>query len=186
MRQLNVFCEGQTEQGFCAQVLQRHLFPQGAGIIHTLAIGEKDHHHVFGTGRKKYQKVRKFIQNTIKQRGGNDVLFTTLFDLYGLPNDFPGKADNTRNSAAPTPYVIALENAFGEDINHFGFIPYLQLHEYETILFAEPEAFAISFENCAAKVQQLKAIATLVPSIEHINDGKETAPSKQIIKIIPE
>ena len=41
MKQLNVFCEGQTEQGFCAQVLQPHLFPSGDGIVHTLAVGEK-------------------------------------------------------------------------------------------------------------------------------------------------
>ena len=33
MKQLNVFCEGQTEQGFCAQVLQPHLFPSGDGIL---------------------------------------------------------------------------------------------------------------------------------------------------------
>ena len=41
MKQLSVFCEGQTEQGFCAQVLQPHLFPSGDGIVHTLAVGEK-------------------------------------------------------------------------------------------------------------------------------------------------
>jgi hypothetical protein len=43
MKQLNVFCEGQTEQGFCIQILQHHLFPQGDGVVHTLAVGEKDH-----------------------------------------------------------------------------------------------------------------------------------------------
>jgi hypothetical protein len=52
VKQLNVFCEGQTEQGFCAQVLQPHLFPSGDGIVHTLAVGEKDHHHVYGIGRR--------------------------------------------------------------------------------------------------------------------------------------
>jgi len=186
LRQLNIFCEGQTEQGFCVQVLQRHLFPRGQGIIHTLAVGEKDHRHVYGIGRRKYPKVRRFIQNTIKQRAGNNVFFTTLFDLHGLPNDFPGKQCNIRNSADPTPYVVALEKAFGDDINQYSFIPYLQLHEYETILFAKPEAFAISFENCDAKVQRLRAIANLESSIEHINDGDETAPSKRIIQVIPE
>jgi hypothetical protein len=187
MRQLYVFCEGQTEQGFCTQVLQPHLFPLGDGVIHTLAVGQKDHHHVYGIGRRtKYEKVRKFILNTIKQRAGQEVYFTTLFDLYALPNDFPGKNANVRNVANPTPYVVALEAAFGADINYFRFIPYLQLHEYETILFADPDSFAYSFENCAAEIQELKVIAASEPSIENINDGSDSAPSKRIISVIPE
>jgi hypothetical protein len=187
VKQLNVFCEGQAEQGFCDQVLQPHLFPQGGGIVHTLAVGEKDHHHVYGLSRRiKYEKIRKFICNTIKQREGDDVHFTTLFDLYDLPPDFPGKEANVRNPANPTPYVEALELAFGQSINYHRFIPYLQLHEYETMLFADPDAFSYSFENCAPAIQQLQAIAAAVNSIELINDSEHTAPSKRIISLIPE
>ncbi|MGB0068152.1 MAG: DUF4276 family protein [Isosphaeraceae bacterium] len=187
MKQLNVFCEGQTEQGFCAQVLQPHLFPSGDGIVHTLAVGDKSHHHIYGIGRRtRYEKVRKFILNAIKQREGKNVYFTTLVDLYGLPHEFPGKAANMRVAANPTAYVLTLEKAFESDIDHFRFIPYLQLHEYETILFADPEAFRIAFENCEAEIEQLKTIAASAPSIEHINDGEETSPSKRIIKVIPE
>lgn len=106
VKQLVVFCEGQTEQGFCAQVLQPHLFPQGNGMIHTLAVGEKNHHHVYGLGRRtKYEKIRKFVRNSINQRSGPNVFFTTFFDLYGLPNDFPGKSTNVRVAANPLPYV---------------------------------------------------------------------------------
>ena len=187
MKQLNVFCEGQTEQGFCDQVLRPHLFPNHDGLIHTLAVGEKDHHHLYGIGgRTKYDRVRKFIRNTIKQRDGKNVHFTTLFDLYALPSDFPGKDGNARNAADPTPYVVALEEAFGRDIGHHRFIPYLQLHEYETMLFADPEAFRISFENCDDAITRLKEIAASVPGIEWIDDGRTTAPSKRIIEAIPE
>jgi len=187
MKQLNIFCEGPTEQGFCTQVLQPQLFPHGDGLIHTLAVGEKNHHHLYGIGRRtKYGRVRKFIRNTIKDREAKNVYFTTLFDLYALPTDFPGKDANERNPANPTPYVLALEEAFRQDINYHRFIPYLQLHEYETMLFADPEAFGKSFENIRDEIQQLKAIAASEPSIEHINDGKTTAPSKRIIEVIPE
>jgi hypothetical protein len=160
-------------------------------MIHTLAVGEKDHHHVYGLGTKrKYigeKGVRKFICNTIKGREGRNVFFTTFFDVYALPVDFPGKAANVRNPANPTPYVVALENAFRTDINYVRFIPYLQLHEYETILFADPNAFAIAFENCTAAIHQLMEIAESVHHhIELINDGKTTAPSKRIIDLLPE
>ena len=187
MKLLNIFCEGATEQGFCKQVLSPHLFPSGDGVIHTLAVGEKDHHHLYGLGgRTKYARVRKFILNTIKQRAKKNVYFSTLFDVYGLPNDFPGKGVNVRDAANPTRYAAALEMAFQDDINCFHFIAHLQLHEYETMLFADPEGFRISFENCAAEIQRLKEISSSEPTIEHINDGRDSAPSKRIIAVIPE
>ncbi len=187
MRQLNVFCEGQTEQAFCAQVLQPHLFRSVDGMIHTLAVGEKNNHHLFGLGKRtKYDRVRKFIQNTIKQKQNKDVYFTTFFDLYALPDDFPGTAVNSKDTANPTPYVRALEQAFENDINHHRFIAHLQLYEYETVLFSDPQAFAISFESCSEQIKLLETITKSVSSIEHINDGPDTAPSKRIINIFPQ
>jgi hypothetical protein len=109
-----------------------------------------------------------------------------MFDLYGLPSDFPGKNSYTRNPADPTPYVEALENSFGSDIGCPQFVPYLQLHEYETLLFTDPRAFEIAFEDCQSEIVELNNVASSAPSIEHIDDGKETAPSKRIISIIPE
>jgi hypothetical protein len=43
----------------------------------------------------------------------------------------------------------------------------------------------VPFENVEAQVQALKAITAQFPSIEHIDDGMETAPSKRIINVIP-
>ena len=108
-----------------------------------------------------------------------------MIDLYGLPKDFPGKVDHVRNPADPTPYVQALEDAFGSDVDDERFIPYLQLHEYETLLFANPDALIPSFENCQKAVDAMKAIVAGVPSIEHIDDGESTAPSKRIIGLLP-
>jgi hypothetical protein len=54
------------------------------------------------------------------------------------------------------------------------------------MLYADPDGFRIAFENCEAEIEQLKAIADLVQCIEHINDGKETSPSKRIIEVLPE
>ena len=81
---------------------------------------------------------------------------------------------------------MALEKAFGLDINYYRFIPNLLLHEYETMLFTDPDAFRISFENCDEEIVALKAIAASKASVEHIDDGKETAPSKRIIDVCGE
>jgi len=129
--------------------------------------------------------MRRDITNELKGRKHKAEFFTTLIDLYGLPKDFPGKDQNVRNPDNPTPYVEALESAFGDDIGDRRFIPHLQLHEYETMLFADPQAFRFSFEGCDQAIEQLEIIAASFPSIEHIDDGATTAPSKRIIRLIP-
>ena len=111
--------------------------------------------------------------------------FTTLIDLYGLPEGFPGQEGARRNPRDPIAYATALETAFGDDIGDSRFVPHLQLHEYETILFADPESFRIAFDDCDRAIEELKKIAASFPTIEHIDDGPMTAPSKRIIDLIP-
>ncbi len=185
MRQLIAFCEGPTEQEFCARVLQPHLFPAGDGIIQPLPIGAKGPRHVFGLGRRSYGSMRRFIMDTIKHRDRREVTFTTLLDVYALPGDFPGKAALPRRRSGTKPDVRALETAFGGDVAHPRFVPNLMLHEFETLLFADPRAFSVAFPDCEAAIGQLEAIAASFPNVEHIDDGPSTAPSKRIIALLP-
>jgi hypothetical protein len=187
MKTLYVFCEGQTEQGFCNQVLAPYLYTIGFTHVPTIRVAfskSKGVIHRGGVG-SRYVPLQRDIRNTLKTRRDANVFFTTLLDLYGLPGDFPGKADNTRNPADPTPYVNALEQAFARDIADPRFVPHLQLHEYETLLFVDPDAFAIAFENCESAVQALKTEAAGFPSVEHIDDDPHNAPSKRIIRCLP-
>ncbi len=62
-------------------------------------------------------------------------VFTTMFDLYALPDDFPGY-EAAKAIGEPYARVAALETAFAEAINDSRFIPYIQLHEFEALLFA--------------------------------------------------
>jgi hypothetical protein len=187
VKRLVVFCEGPTERGFCNQVLFPHLFPNYAGIFHTILIAHSKHHGRVSRGGvpAHFVTMRRDITNGLKGHKGPDVIFTSLIDLYALPNDFPGKQENVRNPADPVPYVEALETAFGDDFGDPRFVPYLQLHEFETILFAEPESFRYSFDGCDQPIEDLKKIAASFATIEHINDHHTTAPSKRIINLIP-
>ena len=55
-------------------------------------------------GIGKYETLRFDIQSTIKSRRKQQgVYFTTMIDLYGLPGDFPGKANHVRNPQNPRP-----------------------------------------------------------------------------------
>jgi hypothetical protein len=187
MKLLYVFCEGPTESQFCDQVLYPHLFPNHDGILKPLAVGRKNNHHVYGLGRKaRYQKRRNFFVDTFNANSGPNVYFTTMLDLYALPPDFPGLDGLKKNPSHPTPYVLALEKALAEDLSHPTFIPYLQLHEFETMLLADPDAFEIAFDDCQKEIAGLKHQISLFGSVEEVNDGQHSAPSKRIIDLIPE
>jgi len=187
VKELYVFCEGQTEQNFCNQVLSLHLFPAHDGQIHTIRIAHSRHHGIIHRGGiGKYATLRWDITSELKRRGSRDVFFTTMIDLYKAPRDTPGKDANALDPNNPRPYVEALERAFGDDIGNSRFVPHLQLFEYETLLFSDPEGFRISFDDCDNAIKEMKQIVASLPSVEHIDDGEQTAPSKRIIALLPE
>ena len=178
MKELYVFCEGATEQEFCRQLLGPHLFPEHDGVIRPVAIEHSKHHGRVARGGVpgRYETMRRDIANHLKSRKQRNVLFTTQIDLYGLPKDFPGKKTHRRNTDNPTFYVTALERAFEDNIGDPRFIAHLQLYEYETLLFADPEVFQLAFDNCDRAIEELKKIAASFPTIEHIDDGPITRP----------
>ena len=109
---------------------------------------------------------------------------STFFDLYGLPGDFPGKnaagfpANGTGKQKADF-----LETRLATDINERNFIPYLMVHEFEALLFVQPEAFG-DWTDSQGIVDSLAAIAQSHETPENINDGPQTAPSKRILGLM--
>jgi hypothetical protein len=181
MKQLYIICEGHSEQSFCRITLQDHLFREGDGAVH--AINMKG----LGTWKSQYPTFKNTILQAVNSCSKKNVYFTTFIDLYAIPRSFPGLDDTRKISLGPKKYVEMLEIEFSKDIgNPRGFIPYIQLHEFETMLFAEPSAFGSAFENCDVAIAELQKIATSKTSIELINDGQHSAPSKRIIELIPE
>jgi hypothetical protein len=75
--------------------------------------------------------------------------------------------------------VEHLEQAFAADIADARFVPHVQLHEFESLLFAEPAKFEIFFPSCEKPVAALQAVADAHASPEEIDDGPTTAPSKR-------
>ena len=108
-----------------------------------------------------------------------------MFDLYRLPMDFPGYAGAAE---VPDPYtrVAMLEDALKEAIPDQRLVPYIQLHEFEALLFADPQTLEAQFPDRPSAIQQLVATPGAVDSPELIDDGQNTAPSKRIIGVIPE
>jgi hypothetical protein len=63
-----------------------------------------------------------------------------MIDLYALPKTFPNY-ENYIDEKDKYKKVDALEEAFKNDINQNNFMPYIQLHEFETLLFSDLNKF---------------------------------------------
>ena len=63
--------------------------------------------------------------------------------------------------------------------------PYIQLHEFEATLLAQPDAILTYYGEYGREVARLTELALSVKSPELIDDGEDTAPSKRIISLIP-
>lgn len=186
MKELYIFCEGQTEQGFCKRVLQPYFFPDHDGLIHPVLIAHSRRKgRISRGGVNKYQIIKDDMLRSFSEHQRPQVLFTSFIDVYALPHDFPGYAQNTRNPDNPRPFVEALEVAFQNDIPDTRFIAYLQLHEFETFFFADPDALRIAYDQIDSAVTELKDVAEKAGDIETINDSPTTAPSKRVIQVIP-
>lgn len=186
MKAIYVFCEGQTEQEFCNRILFPHLMTRGFLEPHTIRVAHSRRHGIVARGGlTRYLPLRNDIRNQLKGRAQSDVVFTTMIDLYALPGDFPGKQEMQRDPANPSPFVEALEQAFRSDINDPRFVPYIQLHEFETLLFADPDAFGLIGDHHERAIAELRRMVEAFPSIEHIDDGPDTAPSKRIKQLFP-
>ncbi len=181
---LNVLAEGQAEREFAQKTLGLHLEPLGI-LVDSRCVTTSRKQHKKG-GLDNYLKVKNDLQRWINEEKGRRPFFTTMFDLYALPNDFPSFAESLQISD-PYQRVEFLEKAFLDDIDFHKFIPYLQLHEFEALLLANPEVLLLEYIGAEAQVEKLKKIvADHHNNPEEINTGKTTAPSKRIISLIPE
>ncbi len=185
MVRLYLFAEGQTEQTFANTVLIPHLAKYGVFLNNTIMIAHaRKKGIVHRGGAIRYQPMKDDIQRFQRQEKSTDVRFTTMIDLYGLMTDFP--RFESAKDLPPRQRVQVLEAAFLQDIGDRRFIPYIQLHEYEALLFSDIECLATLFEKREKQVEELATIIAQFESPELINDGPQTAPSKRIIQHIPE
>jgi len=176
MIRVHIFVEGQTEETFVKEVLYYYFQRQNIYLKPILVSTSK----TGKGGLVSYGKIKSQVYR--KCREDSTAFVTTMFDLYGLPNDFPGK-DSQPNTSDPFVKASYLEQQMGADINNNNFIPNLLVHEFEGLLYSSPQAFAGWFDQNT--VDCLQAERNQFPSPEHINDSPHIAPSKRILRLCP-
>ena len=182
---LHFIVEGQTEEAFVNDILAPHLadysiWADSSCVTTSTKGGVKN----LG-GVTTYSHVRDDVNQWRKEDQNSDARFTTMIDLYALPSDFPGYQDAMKIQDLYL-RVEALEDALAEDIEDLRFIPYIQLHEFEALILADPQKLENQFLNHNNEIQKLIEMTQQFRSPELIDDGEQTAPSKRIINEIPE
>jgi hypothetical protein len=189
MRYLYLYVEGQTEQTFADVVLRPHLAQFEVYLMGAiLAEFGRKKQKISRGGVARYEPFKRGLMSLIKQHDRPEVTVSTMIDLYALPSDFPGWAEAEKLRIDPASRVIRLQQELAAAINPdpTRFLPYIQLHEYEALLFVDPSKMELFYSEHSNELAQLQKIADDHPNPELIDDGKQTAPSKRIIDHLPD
>ncbi len=182
MIRVHVICEGQTEEMFVNQVMYEFFQPRNIQLIPS-CVGKPGHKG----GNVKYERVLKDVQARLLTE--RTAYCTTFFDFYGLPESFPGKKEAAEISDLAGKHDAVADGLMAKLIKPIGadplrrFIPYVQMHEFEGLLFSEPQS--IANELGSQHLNTLTSIREGFSSPEHINNNPSTAPSKRIISLYP-
>lgn len=178
MTRVHVICEGQTEETFVNEVLSDHFAARGIYLIPS-QIGKPRHKG----GNFKIERL--VIDLRPRLLGDSSAYCTTLFDFYGLPPSFPGKREASSESTSAAKARCLLRRLEVELKHQIGeapmqrFIPYVQMHEFEALLFSDPRAFADGIDQ-PGLASFFNTIRAAFDTPEDINDSPDTAPSKRI------
>lgn len=181
MKRAHCIVEGPTEVQVFSSLLAPYILEQtGAYVLFTPI------KHT-GGGIVKFSKILPELREHLKDR---QKIVTTYFDYYGIHENhgFKNYQAAKIETSNPSIGVELLEIGMTETLQENGidtrnFIPYIQLHEFEALLFSSDEGFNFQFDNPMI-ISKLKDVRNRFPNPEDINDNPQTAPSKRIIKIL--
>jgi len=178
MKNLYIYCEGQTEEAFVKEVLRPYFWRLQLQLIPIICMTKRTDVGKHKGGITDYAKVKAELTRICREHSRE--LATTMFDYYGLPANTPGI---DRHEADVFVRANHIEREIEKDIGSENLFVNLCIHEFEGLLFSAPEAFENIADN--AIVNEIRQIRNQFPSPEHINDSVETAPSKRLEKLIP-
>ena len=180
MKALILLVEGETEQEFVNRILAPYLVSRGLNAeIRPIMIKMSGGGH----GYNNILHLRNTIRPVLNR--ADQPIVTTLIDHYGINSErkLPGYAAIT--TIDPEERIKQMEDILSSEIQKIKpyrfFIPYIQRHEFETLLFANPDK-GFEYEDDKIKEDVIE-LCNQFDSIEDINCTPEGAPSKRIGRI---
>lgn len=180
MSRVIVICEGETEQEFCKKTLSEHFSQKGIEIVAPLIKKSNG-------GIVSWNKLKKQIETTLLSE--HDAIVTLLIDYYGLRSElgFPQweEAEKIVDKNERMSFLEAHMKTDVDEALRYRFVPYVQLHEFEALLFCNADVYKqVIPEPDLVGWQELEQTILINPNPEMINTKKETSPSHRLERII--
>jgi len=188
MPRLLIHVEGQTEEAFVNEVLEGYLLAVGYHSVAARIVGNARLRRRRG-GIRPWPSVRKDIVNHLKEDSG--CIATTMVDYYGLPQQgaggWPGRAKAAGLKVSKK--AVYVEDALLKDVateidNPRRFVPFVLMHEFESLLFSDCDALSRGIGRPDLK-PKFESVREQFATPEEINDSPNTAPSKRMESIVP-
>ena len=189
MTRLLIHVEGETEEAFVNDVLSEHLYRIGYTVVGARMMGSAQQRARRG-GIVPWEIARQRILNHFREDPARYV--STMVDYYGMPNDWPGRANPFTAAMSVSDRAMEIENALLQDVcnemdssfNPARFVPYVMMHEYEAMLFSDCERFGHAIGQ-RDLIGDFQAIRDGFDTPENIDDSPLTVPSKRIESLMP-
>jgi hypothetical protein len=176
MNRIRVLVEGQTERAFIRDILKPY-FDSRQIYLQPVMFKRQG-------GITPYVKAKDVIVRTLKE--GEALICTTMVDFYGMPTDWPGRNQANRcQSYVEKAYIVEhsiladIAKSLGNAYKPHRLIPYVQMYEFEALLFSSPKKLAESIGDEKLSSDFLK-IRNQFSNPEEINDNYNTCPSRRI------
>lgn len=176
-KRLYIVVEGQTEEEFVNSLMAPYFNERGIYAYPVIIHTSKGHKGGF----VNYAHLKNDVMRLLKSQG-QEVVVSTFVDFFRCP-ELPNQKD-IDSLPSNRDKVIAMEKIIALDINDWRFIPYIQLHEFEAVLFSSSAGFNRYFDDVIS--HEIQNIIDEFANPEDINGSPETAPSKRLIQIIPD
>jgi hypothetical protein len=160
MTRLGISVEGATEREFVNRVLRPHL---ARFEVVVTAVDLR--------GNVSLDKIRGVLPALF----GQFDHVSTLYDFYG----FKGRAERTVDEIEATIGALANEDQRAR------LIPYVQMYEFEALLFAAPKEASQWLGGSTAQLTEMQKVVKRCGSPERVNDSAETSPSHRLKKLFP-
>ncbi|MBP6428974.1 MAG: DUF4276 family protein [Bacteroidales bacterium] len=178
MRKLYIIVEGQTELEFVKQLLVPYFNNNRIYEIIPYCVSTSKTKR---GGLSNYDYIKNDILRVLQNKH-SDLVVTTIIDFFRIPNNFPNY-NKAMQETLSTNKVSKLEVFFGKDIDDKRCIPYIQLHEFEALLYSSNAGFE-KYEDQKIYTTTQKIIEDY-ENPEDINSNPLKSPSKRLLAIKP-
>jgi hypothetical protein len=176
MKRLFIIVEGQTEEEFVKSILAPYLHDFGIYDVTPIIIATSS------KGKGGFVNYEHLKNDIIRRFREPNITITMFVDYFRIPTSIPNYERCLKENVQIDRKIECLEQAIKEDIAFYNFIPYIQKHEFEALLFADNIGFESFYTEKIST--ETKNIITNYANPEEINASAETAPSKRLKNII--